>query len=76
MLRSFSVVFALLLFSQLSVAEVKKIFILGDSLTEGYGVTSAQAFPQLLNKIIQKKHPQKIQSYWSGSERLHHGQWL
>jgi len=33
----------------------KKILILGDSLTEGYGVDKSQAFPAILESILQEK---------------------
>lgn len=33
---------------------LKKLVIIGDSLTEGYGVSKEQAFPALLEKLIQK----------------------
>ncbi len=39
-----------------SSTEMKKLVILGDSLTEGYGVSKEQAFPAILEKIIQRDH--------------------
>lgn len=36
-----------------------KILILGDSLTEGYGVNKEQAYPHQLDQIIKKKHTNK-----------------
>lgn len=45
--------FLALLFSfSLSQAQTKKLVVLGDSLTEGYGVAKDQAFPALLEKKI------------------------
>lgn len=40
-----------LAFSQISMAQ-KRMVILGDSLTEGYGVAKEQAYPALLDKKI------------------------
>lgn len=56
MLRFF--LFSLLIFSGLSFspasfAQNKKMVVLGDSLTEGYGVARESAFPALLEKKIQ-----------------------
>ena len=48
--------FILLILSQISVAQTKssskKLVILGDSLTEGYGVSKLSAFPSLLEKKL------------------------
>ncbi|MBO9667272.1 MAG: arylesterase [Bdellovibrio sp.] len=41
----------LLLFSSLSMAQ-KKLIVLGDSLTEGYGVSKEAAYPALLEKKL------------------------
>ncbi len=35
----------------------KRILIVGDSLTEGYGVSKDEAFPHQLQLLIQKRHP-------------------
>ncbi len=35
------------------------LLILGDSLTEGYGVSQEMAFPVLLEKKLKERHPQK-----------------
>ncbi len=40
-------------FLSMALASPKKIIILGDSLTEGYGVSQAAAFPALLQNKIQ-----------------------
>lgn len=46
--------FLALLFSfSFSQAQTKKLVVLGDSLTEGYGVAKDQAFPAVLEKKIQ-----------------------
>jgi len=44
--------FLALTFSFFSSAYAKKLVVLGDSLTEGYGVAKDQAFPALLEKKI------------------------
>ncbi len=49
MLRVF---FFISTFLILDLAQAKKIVFLGDSLTEGYGVASEAAFPQLIQKKI------------------------
>lgn len=41
--------------SEKSVASVKKLIILGDSLTEGYGVAQEASFPKLLQKKIDQE---------------------
>lgn len=46
------VFFTLLLFSSLSFAQ-KKLVVVGDSLTEGYGVAQGAAYPALLEKKLQ-----------------------
>ena len=38
------------------IANAKEIVILGDSLTEGYGVAQEAAFPQLIQKKISNDH--------------------
>lgn len=43
---------ALTLSISFSFAQTKKLVVLGDSLTEGYGVAKAQAFPAVLEKQI------------------------
>lgn len=42
----------LLFLSSLALAQPKKLVVLGDSLTEGYGVAKEQAFPAILEKKI------------------------
>ena len=37
-------------------AQAKRLLILGDSLTEGYGVSQASSYPSLLEKKIQVDH--------------------
>jgi acyl-CoA thioesterase I len=63
--------FALVFFISYSAQAVtfKKIVILGDSITEGYGVSREKAFPSLLQKKIDKtgKSWQVINSGISGS---------
>ncbi|MCB9026450.1 MAG: arylesterase [Bdellovibrionaceae bacterium] len=49
-----------------SEPEAKKIFILGDSLTEGYGVSKEEAFPQQLNKLLEKVYGTKYQVVSAG----------
>jgi acyl-CoA thioesterase-1 len=44
--------FLALIFSSFSSAYAKKLVVLGDSLTEGYGVAKDQAYPALLEKKI------------------------
>lgn len=49
--------FTLLLFlSFTSVASAKKIVILGDSITDGYGVSKNLAFPAILNEKLSPDH--------------------
>lgn len=43
----------LICLSSFSMAASKKLLILGDSLTEGYGISKTAAFPALLEKKIQ-----------------------
>lgn len=52
----------LLLFITLSVANAKDktILFLGDSLTEGYGLSKELAFPKLVQNLIETKLNQKI----------------
>ncbi len=38
-----------------NVDQVQKIIILGDSLTEGYGIEKSQAFPAKLEQLLNKK---------------------
>ncbi|WP_413576708.1 arylesterase [Bdellovibrio sp. HCB290] len=59
----------LLLFSSISLAQ-KKLVILGDSITEGYGVSKEAAYPALLEKKLHdagKKEWTVINSGVSGS---------
>ncbi|MCB0357922.1 MAG: hypothetical protein KDD40_12985, partial [Bdellovibrionales bacterium] len=49
-----------------SSVSIKKIYILGDSLTEGYGIASDQAYPQKLDKQIQAKFPNKYKVIGAG----------
>lgn len=44
----------LLISISVSAQEMKKLVIIGDSLTEGYGVSQEQAYPALLQKKIDK----------------------
>lgn len=44
----------------------RKIFILGDSLTEGYGVAKDEAYPQILHQLLQKKYANKYQVIGAG----------
>ncbi|MCB0392237.1 MAG: arylesterase [Bdellovibrionales bacterium] len=58
---------SLCLFFNVSLgSQDKKIYILGDSLTEGYGVASDKAFPAKLQKIINQKYPQKYRVIGAG----------
>lgn len=52
MIKFFSLIF---LFASLASAAPKTLLILGDSLTEGYGVEQAAAFPALLSERLQKE---------------------
>jgi acyl-CoA thioesterase-1 len=47
-------------------ANLKKIFILGDSLTEGYGVDTSEAYPQQLQIKIDQFKPQQYQVVAAG----------
>ena len=47
----------LLLISFSAQAKTVKIVALGDSVTAGYGVAKADAYPALLQKALEKKHP-------------------
>ena len=50
-----------LAFSGLVFAQQKKIVIIGDSLTEGYGVEKSQAFPAKLEQVLEKNdHNYKV----------------
>lgn len=40
--------------------EVDKIVILGDSVTDGYGIITEKAYPALLQKKLQKKFPKLV----------------
>lgn len=65
--------FALLFISNVSFAQepkpLKKLVIIGDSLTEGYGVSKESAFPQLIEKKLNQKAStwQVVNSGVSGS---------
>ncbi len=65
--------FALLLLSNALSAQtpdhLKKLVIIGDSLTEGYGVSKNSAFPQLIEKKLNEKSQtwQVVNSGVSGS---------
>ncbi len=50
-MRPFYFILPLLLFSSLSFAQ-KKLVVLGDSLTEGYGVAKEAAYPAVLEKKL------------------------
>ena len=48
-----------------------KILYLGDSLTEGYGVTKAQSFPTLVTarlnqKFVEAKSPKRVEALYGG----------
>jgi acyl-CoA thioesterase-1 len=69
-----SLFFATFIFTSLSLAQSSptgelRIAILGDSLTEGYGVAADAAFPAVAEKILREKNPQVriINSGISGS---------
>ena len=58
-MRLFLFLAAFLLFITFGHAQEKKLVVIGDSLTEGYGVAKESAFPALLEKKIHasgKKH--------------------
>lgn len=55
-MKNFIVALLLLLFSVPAVS--KTLVIIGDSLTEGYGVSKEAAFPALLEKKIQAINPE------------------
>lgn len=65
--------FALLFLSNVSFAQMpkplKKLVIIGDSLTEGYGVSKESAFPQLIEKKLNQNSStwQVVNSGVSGS---------
>ncbi len=40
-------------------SEAKRILIIGDSLTAGYGVAKTAAYPAQLENLIRTKHPEK-----------------
>lgn len=74
-----------LLLSNFSFAQtpksVKKLVILGDSLTEGYGVSKESAFPQVIEKKLNQNSPawQVVNSGVSGSttaSALSRVQWM
>lgn len=55
MSKIFSILFLTLYFYSFGVqAEARKFIFLGDSLTEGYGVTQESAFPYLIQQKIKK----------------------
>ncbi len=57
----------ILSFSYSSLGEdIYKIVIIGDSLTEGYGIAKSSAYPYLVEKKLQKLNP-KIQLINAGS---------
>ncbi|MBN2826188.1 MAG: arylesterase [Campylobacterales bacterium] len=43
-----------------SMVHAKSILFLGDSLTEGYGVSKEEAYPKLVEEMIQKRLHQKV----------------
>ena len=51
----FLIFFSLFIFSFGYSQSSKRLYILGDSLTEGYGVSQQSAFPALLQKTIESK---------------------
>lgn len=53
MIRYIAILFSLFFVSQ--AFAIKTLLIIGDSLTEGYGVAQAAAFPAVLNERLQKE---------------------
>ncbi len=66
MIMNFQFLFVSLVFlSTLSVSVTsraqensRRLVVIGDSLTEGYGVAKESAYPALLEQLIHKKHPE------------------
>lgn len=54
-MRNFFFIFLIFLFSLNTFAD-SKILILGDSLTEGYGVAKNESFPVLLEELLKKEN--------------------
>lgn len=66
----FILIFSLISFAQKNVpSENKKLVIVGDSLSEGYGVTKASAYPALIEKKLKddQKNWTVVNSSESGS---------
>lgn len=61
--------FTCLLTAGTAEAKIKKILVIGDSITEGYGIAKDLAFPSLLQKELREKYPEieVINSGISGS---------
>lgn len=57
MKQSFLSIVVILFFLKAHALE-KRILIIGDSLTAGYGVSQKQAYPSLLQNKIQQTHPE------------------
>jgi acyl-CoA thioesterase-1 len=54
-MNSIKILFLFLSFTSFAQANIHKILIIGDSLTEGYGVAKKDAYPSLLEKILNQK---------------------
>ncbi len=52
--------------AEISTSDLKKIIILGDSLTEGYGIAKSEAYPEVLQKLIEEKFPRSYQVVGAG----------
>lgn len=49
------ILYSILFYSIISFAQAKVVLILGDSLTEGYGVTQEEAYPALVENMAHAK---------------------
>jgi acyl-CoA thioesterase I len=58
-MKNLIILISLFLFSFAAMAEIK-IVIIGDSLTEGYGLDKEDAYPSLLEKKLNEKSTQKF----------------
>jgi acyl-CoA thioesterase-1 len=66
----FPILFSVVLLSSFNSHAAKKLIVLGDSLTEGYGVSKAAAYPALLEKKLHesgKKDWEVVNAGVSGS---------
>ncbi|EQC51376.1 arylesterase [Bacteriovorax sp. DB6_IX] len=61
-MNTIKIIFLLMLMSMTHANEgIHKILIIGDSLTEGYGISKKDAYPTLLEKLLnQKKQKYKV----------------